>query len=33
MAGNNLLTSSIIVKRALAVLTDKIQCLKLVNRQ
>lgn len=33
MAGNNLLTSSIIVKRALAVLTDKIQLLKMVNRQ
>lgn len=33
MAGNNLLTSSIIVKRALAVLTDKIQVLKMVNRQ
>ncbi len=33
MAANNLLTSSIIVKRALAVLTDKIQMLRMVNRQ
>jgi hypothetical protein len=33
MAGNQLLTSSIIVKRGLAVLTEKLQVLKMVNRQ
>jgi len=33
MAGNQLLTSSIIVKRALAVLSEKIKVLGMVNRQ
>lgn len=33
MAGNSLLTSSIIVKRALAVLSEEIQVLGMVNRQ
>ena len=33
MAGNNLLTSSIIVRRALAVLSEKVQVLGMVNRQ
>ena len=33
MAGNNLLTSSIIVKRALAVLSERVQVLGMVNRQ
>lgn len=33
MAGNSLLTSSIIVKRGLAVLTEKLTFLKYVNRQ